>query len=80
MPRTTVDDEDWEGDDFGGGDDDETIPCPHCKKHIYEGAEQCPHCGMYVSEEDVPREAKPAWIIIGGVVCLVMVILWVWKG
>jgi hypothetical protein len=78
MPRTTFDDEpDWEADD---GDDDDTAPCPHCKKLVYEGAEQCPHCRMYISEEDSPAPVKPLWIVVGGVVCLVIVILWVWKG
>jgi hypothetical protein len=50
MPRTLNDDE-WEDD----SDDDETIPCPYCKKDVYEGAEQCPYCGNYLSAEDAPR-------------------------
>lgn len=92
MPRTTVDD-DWDGedDDWQPGeeeewqpdedeDDDETVPCPHCQRPVYEGAEQCPHCGLYISEEDKPAESKPKWIVIGGLICVVIVILWVWKG
>ncbi len=74
MPRTFDDDE--EDEDFDDGDD--TIPCPHCKKQIYDGAEQCPYCGNYISEEDSPREGKPVWIIIGGVLCLAVVIMWLW--
>jgi uncharacterized protein (DUF983 family) len=76
MPRT-IDDED---DDFDDNDDDDTIPCPHCKKQIYDGAEQCPNCGYYISEEDAPREAKPVWIVIGGILCLAVMIMWLWRG
>ena len=75
MPRTLTDDE-WEDD----SDDDETIPCPHCKKDIYDGAEQCPYCGNYISEEDSPREAKPLWLVIGAVICLAVAVLWIWQG
>ena len=79
MPRTATED-DWENDDFGDDEDDNTVPCPHCKKDVYDGAEQCPYCGQYISEEDKPRESKPVWIVIAGAVCLAMVILWVWMG
>jgi hypothetical protein len=76
MPRTTVDDDDSDEDEFG----DDTIPCPHCKRDIYDSAEQCPYCGHYISDEDPASSPKPAWIIVGGLLCLAIVILWVWKG
>jgi hypothetical protein len=78
MPRTVDEDDEW---DEGPDDDDEddTIPCPYCKKEIYEGAEQCPHCGQYISEEDAPL-MKPAWIVVGGLICLAIVVYWVWGG
>jgi hypothetical protein len=92
MPRTTVDD-DWEGEDDDwqpvedddwqpdeDEEDDDTVSCPHCHQPVYEGAEQCPNCGVYLSEEDKPAESKPPWIIVGGLICVVIVILWVWKG
>lgn len=76
MPATfdnDDEDEQWSED----SDDDDTIPCPHCKKAIYDGAEQCPFCGKYISEEDAPREAKPLWIVIGAIICLVLAAMWV---
>jgi len=75
---TTANDDEWEEDDEG--EDEDTIPCPYCKAEIYDGAEQCPKCGRYISEEDAPAEAKPRWIVIASVLCLVIAILWVWKG
>jgi len=81
MPRTLDhddDDDEWEDDTDDDGDD--TIPCPHCKKEIYDGAEQCPYCGQYISEEDSPREAKPLWIVIGAILCLAVAVLWAWRG
>lgn len=87
MPRTINKDDDWEddGDDSEwtpdeDEDDEQTVPCPHCGKPVYEGAEQCPLCGNYISEEDAPQQAKPLWIVVGGLICLVMVILWIWQG
>lgn len=61
-------------------DDDVTIPCPHCGNDVYDDAEQCPHCGNYLSQEDKPAEPKPLWIIVGGLICVALVILWVWRG
>ncbi len=91
MPRTFDDHDDWQDDSEWTADDaetewqedeedDDTIPCPHCHQSIYEGAEQCPHCGKYISEEDAPSPAKPLWIIVGGLICLAIVLLWVWRG
>ncbi|MCE9530236.1 MAG: zinc-ribbon domain-containing protein [Planctomycetes bacterium] len=79
MPRTLQDndDEEWEEDE---SDENDTIPCPHCKRQIYDGAEQCPYCGHYISEEDAPRERKPLWIVVTAVICLAVAILWIWQG
>ena len=74
MPRTLAEDDDeWEDEPDDDGDD--TNPCPYCKKDVYEGAEQCPSCGNYLSEEDA--RSAPTWIIVGGLICLVIVIFWV---
>ena len=59
----------------GDGDDDETIPCPYCRRPVYEQAEICPHCNRFISSEDVPRRL-PWWVWAGVVLCLVAVLLW----
>ena len=63
-------------DDPDDEDVAETVPCPHCRRPVYESAERCNHCGRYLSEEDTPRH-HPKWLVLGVVLCLVIVLL-VW--
>jgi endogenous inhibitor of DNA gyrase (YacG/DUF329 family) len=60
------------------GDEDEddlTVPCPHCRKPVYEDAERCPSCGSYLSREDMPWR-RPIWLVVGVVLCLIIVLGW----
>lgn len=41
-------------------EDSDVQPCPECGREIYEGAESCPHCGMYVGTGP-PTLKRPAW-------------------
>jgi hypothetical protein len=68
--------DDSEYPDESGDEDDETAPCPYCFRRIYEGAEQCPGCGRYLSREDAPRR-HPWWVVLGVVLCLVVVLRWI---
>ncbi|HKB05694.1 MAG TPA: zinc-ribbon domain-containing protein [Gemmataceae bacterium] len=92
MPRRVAVDDDWEEDPDDAWepdeedewqpepeDEDETTPCPHCQAPVYEGAEQCPACGMYLSEEDAPSSGKRWWIILGAVPGLLAVYLWIMR-
>ncbi len=72
---TDGEDEDWSEDP---DDDDETIPCPHCRRPIYEEAERCPNCGVYLSREDSPSR-KPWWLVLGVMACLSIVIWWIFN-
>ena len=71
---------DFDPDDIDGEeedwDDDETIPCPHCREPVYDDAELCPNCGRYLSREDAPHR-KPWWLVAGVVACLAMVTWWI---
>ena len=51
-------------------DDEDTIPCPYCKRQIHEDSPRCPHCEQYISAEDVPPSHKPWWLLIGVAACL----------
>jgi predicted nucleic acid-binding Zn ribbon protein len=65
---------------YSDDDDDETIPCPHCRRPVYEDAERCPHCENYLSQEDAPRR-HPLWIVVGAILVLAVVLLWIFgKG
>ncbi len=61
-------------------DEDDTIPCPYCRRAIHEEAERCPYCEHYLSQEDAPPGPKPWWLLAGVLVCLVIVALWVLGG
>jgi hypothetical protein len=75
MPRRTT--EDWDED--GPEEEEETMPCPYCKRPIHEDAQRCPYCENWISEEDVEAspEGKPTWIVLTALVCLLLVILWI---
>lgn len=76
--RRTILEEDWEGDD--GGSDDDTMPCPYCRRHIHEDSVRCPHCENYLSKEDAPPARKPWWIIVGVLLCFVIFYMWIRYG
>jgi hypothetical protein len=58
-------------------DDEQTIPCPYCRREIQEDSPRCPYCEQYISSEDAPSARKPWWIIAGAIVCLYLVYRWI---
>ena len=68
-------DDDDEVADCDADDETSSVACPNCRQAVYEDAEQCPHCGHYLSDEDRTGR-KPLWIIIGFALCCVVVIYW----
>jgi hypothetical protein len=79
--RSDDDEDDLEPDedpvDSDDDDEDATLPCPHCRREIYEESERCPHCGSYLSHVDAPGVRKPWWIIVGVIAGLYVVYRWV---
>jgi hypothetical protein len=72
-----LDDDDDDNDNEEWDDnDDETMPCPHCQGSVYDDAERCPNCGLYLSREDDPSR-KPWWVVAGVFACLAMVTWWI---
>jgi len=85
MPHQSDLDDEWDDDEaqgFQAAEEDEegTVPCPHCRRQIYEDAERCPHCGNYLSVEDAPFQARPWWFIVGFVICVAIVVGWILRG
>ncbi len=64
---------------FGDSDDadSETVACPSCLRAIWEEAEQCPHCGEYVTRGgQLPaRAAGGVWAVLGAVLAIVLTLL-----
>jgi hypothetical protein len=78
MPTYDEDDydDDWDDDNSDEDEEDTTDECPYCHKPVYDDAEQCPHCGQYISKEDRPTNPKPWWIIAGVAVCFYIIYRW----
>jgi len=78
-------DDEWEldepSDELSEDSDDDpvapTIDCPYCQAEIHEDSVRCPFCEQYLSQEDSPGDAKPYWVVLGVVLCLLLVLLWV---
>jgi predicted nucleic acid-binding Zn ribbon protein len=63
-------------DDPDDEEEDATVPCPHCRRPVYDDAERCPHCGQYLSREDAPRRHS-WWLVLGVMVAVLVVLMWV---
>jgi hypothetical protein len=63
-----------------GEEGDTTMPCPYCRRAIYDDAVRCPYCENYLSEEDSAGSPKSGWLIAGVVVCVGVVVWWVLRG
>ncbi|MEM8734248.1 MAG: hypothetical protein AAGG44_08500 [Planctomycetota bacterium] len=67
-------DEEWDDSADEGWDDDETstVPCPFCKREIYEEAIRCPYCDQYVEGLSSPKPSQPTWVLWTAVLLLVL--------
>jgi hypothetical protein len=70
-----TDEDEWNDDD--DGDDESTVPCPYCKRPVYEDSPRCPHCGECISEEDTCPARKPWWVVVGVLLVLLILLLWI---
>jgi uncharacterized paraquat-inducible protein A len=75
MPLREDEDDDLDDPDAADDESDETVPCPHCRRPVYEDAERCPACGQYLSREDAPRRLA-WWLVLGVVAGLLGVLMW----
>lgn len=71
-----LDDSEYPEPDLEDDDLAETVPCPYCRRPVYEEAERCPHCGHYLSREDAPTRHS-GWIVLGAILCLMAALGWV---
>jgi RNA polymerase subunit RPABC4/transcription elongation factor Spt4 len=72
--------DDWDYPDEPDSDLDNAdyLPCPECGEDVFDDAEQCPHCGQYITFSTNPWSGRsPAWIVIGalGVIAVIVTLL-----
>ena len=70
-------DDEWDADSADDSDESETVTCPYCRRAVYEDAEQCPHCGQYISQEDAPAAGKPLWFAIAFLLAAGVALSWI---
>jgi hypothetical protein len=70
--------DEWDEDD--DSDDEPTVPCPSCHREILEDTPRCPYCERYISAEDTAAPPKPFWMVATALVCLGIVIYWVFAA
>lgn len=63
--------------DLGANGAEDTVPCPFCRRPIYEEAERCPYCGQYLSQEEDTPIKRPPWMILGALISLALVLFWI---
>lgn len=72
---------DWDNDEAeDDGDDESTVPCPFCRREMFEDSPRCPSCGEYVSAADFARNGRPRWVLVTAAVCLAIAVLWALLG
>jgi hypothetical protein len=81
MPATSWDEpDDREYPDSDDLDDEttDTVVCRHCGADVYEDADQCPACGMYlVADTGVWSGRSFGWIALGllGVLAAILALI-----
>lgn len=72
--------EDSAEDDAEDPADEPTVPCPSCRRMMFEDSPRCPSCGHYLTAEDEASREKARWVIVTAVVCLGVAIWWVFRA
>lgn len=68
------DDFEEEGDSAVDDDEEPTVPCPFCRREVWEDAPRCPHCGNQLGGADVPSPGRPWWVVITAAALLYVIV------
>lgn len=72
------DEEHWIGGESDTDDfkEDDTLPCPYCRKEVHLDSQQCPYCEQYISLEDAPPRPRVWWVTVTVLVLLFVTLFW----
>ncbi|MBU0638108.1 MAG: hypothetical protein KKB50_04525 [Planctomycetes bacterium] len=64
--------------DLDDADDDETPtePCPNCRREVAEFAEQCPHCGDWITSATRSSSRRSASFVVIALIVLAAFVWW----
>jgi hypothetical protein len=72
-------DDELDEDEFSEKNDDddptETVTCHSCGAEVYEDAEQCPYCGMYLTADTSPWSGRSPWWVVLALLGLIATVL-----
>ena len=79
------DDDEWDDEgafetDAEDSGDEPTVPCPYCRRKIFEDSPRCPYCERYVSAEDHVGPRRPVWVLVTSLICLGMAVWWLFAA
>jgi ribosomal protein L37E len=66
------DESDMDSTDSVDVDEAETAACRRCGKKVFDGYDECPHCGRKVRAVEFATP-KPLWFIAAVIFCLIFV-------
>ena len=46
------------------------MPCPYCRRHLFEDSPRCPYCERYTTNEDHAGPSKLVRMIVTPLVCV----------
>ena len=69
------DDPEYPDEDDSDHGDTDTVVCQHCGADVYEDADQCPACGMYLIPDTRTWSGRSIWWIGLGLLGIIAVIL-----
>lgn len=82
MPAAYYDESSDSCDDRDDPDDNalddgltDTVVCQHCGADVYEDANQCPACGMYLLADTRVWSGRPLWWVVLGLLGILAGIL-----
>jgi hypothetical protein len=70
-----LDDREYPDVDDMEGDGSDTVACPECGAEVYEDADRCPVCGLYIVHHTHFWAGRSAWWIVLAVLGIVAVLL-----
>ncbi len=62
------------------GEENLTLPCPEYGREVFEDADQCPHCGAWITPLTARRGAAGGWTRLAAIVVIAAMLFWLLRS